>query len=195
MTSTKRADLTLWGITEECSVIVHAAFDFLKGGETIFGLCGEWESLPNMQDDHIAALIALLRSDEPIPSVIRLALADALDVNADSPVSLKAVTHKRAKASTKLSRVKKSKSLLAALDALKVEGMTPQDALAKAAKSCAVNEGDASRMLADARSGQAMAKMVGEAMESGKSVREIFDMIAQFRVSPPKRGPKKAAAD
>lgn len=167
------------GLTEEDSLLAHAALDALMNGETLFGISGGWKKhLPQMAR-RLDALVALLRSDEPLPTSLRMALADALDLGIDTPIQLVEKIKNRPRATTILHWMRKSQRVFADYQNLQREptNLSATAALAKAADDNGVNKHDAERMLTDVYAERLRSQKLEEARSRGASVSEMAAMI------------------
>ena len=134
-------------------------------------------------------LAQILRSESTHPAV--QALANAIDPGVYSTMRLvKALPGRQPRWSTVFKWLEKGPLILAAYEEGRAQRLSSAEALAAAAKDNGVNEGDAKRMMADARANRDTADAVRRAMDEGLPIKEI----ARLAVTPPKRkrGPRPA---
>lgn len=181
----------LYGMTDDESILSHAALDALVDGQSIFSTSGGWKYLPSITR-HLDALVALLRTDEPLPAAVRLALADALDTSVDSPIVLVERRKKKKRITTVLKRVEKTEQVFIDYRNLQAgpRKMSGTDALFEAAERAGVNDADAQRMLADGFAKRSLSEEVGKAIERGDSVGDIRVMMLNFEKEGRPRGRK-----
>ena len=137
------------------SILAEAAFDFLRGGETLFGLVDGWrapELVDWARDKRVCALVAFLRSEEPLPAEMRAALADAIDPDPeiDAPLKLDPRRPKRTSPLTAIRRNAQSVEIFQAYNSLKEKGMTADDAIVAAAVQVGIGESEARDRLSEA---------------------------------------------
>src|ERR1700757_1370856 len=86
----ERTGLFAYDVPEGSSKLAQAALDCLLPGMTTFALADGWNdvAMKALRSHPVGALIALLRSGEDIPPIIRHALADAIEDKPNVPVRL-----------------------------------------------------------------------------------------------------------
>lgn len=173
-------------VPDGSSVLAQAALDILTDGSTPFTMGNGWD-LPEFQTyaaSKIQVLVDLLRSDEPLPSVLRLALAEAIDPNADSPISL---TMKRRGNSARIAVLWRNLALqqqvLPIYESLRAAGANALEALAFTARQVGAAEDVVKVMLRDARAERRKNEHIEQLMAEGRSIEEIAVAI---KSAPPK---------
>ena len=172
-------NFTIKDVPEGASIIAQAALDALLDGDTPFSLADGWSDagFAEMASCKMLALARLLRSDEPLPEVIKHALADALDPTSDAPVRLIGRTGRRPSIMTVFKDIHLMPLLLETYDEKRVQGMKAGDALSGSAKTHGVNEDKARILLRSARANRAKSAEVGKMIAAGRSIAEIADFI------------------
>lgn len=194
-------------LSDESMLLARASLDFLAGCEGLFSEMGGWKAnFPDIGvNERFDVLVQLLRREEPLPAIVRSALADALDPSSAAPITMVFKTRgKRAKLKTSQDWVQRVPVVLkayeAALEKLKSSTRPTNHsnrhelALAEAARAAGTNESDANRMLADAREQRDRQARDKAASFSGKyTVAELNEL---FRTPlPRRRGPRSKKRD
>jgi hypothetical protein len=179
----------------EASILARAAYDALMDGETLFGIAGGWkEHLPYVER-HLDALIALLRTDEPLSADLRHALANALDLNVKTPINLVPKRKRRKRLETFFRWNDKSEKLYALYIELQQapHEMEADDALDKAAKEVGVGESNAQKMIADASERRRLDTAIKEVQARGGGPTELRALFDSFEPNGRPRGRKPKA--
>ena len=170
----------LYGLPENCSSLADAVFDLLKGGETVVSIFGATEHPRTKEwlEARAKHLADFLRSEEPIPPILRQALADAIDGNGDPPVRFEAkMGQARPRISAFLERRRKGQIGLEAYDNARASGSKPDDAKAEAAATARMVWRDLQPLIADARSERVRSAELKTAMEENKPLQENIDLV------------------
>lgn len=181
-----------FSLSEAETILAMAAYDALMDGESFFGVAGGWkEHFPNI-DQPLDALVALLRSDEPLSADLRHALADTLDLKVDTPINLIRKRKRRPRLTTFFDWNEKSEKLFARYTDLKASpyDMNAGEALDKAADEVRVSLSEAQRMIAAAAADRRLKAAIKKAQATGKSPTELKAVYDNFERDGRPRGRK-----
>lgn len=156
------------------SDLANNVFDLLLGGQ----LAAAEQLRDSVFHDLPALLAELLRSDEPLPNQLRLALANVIDGQDDPPIRISWKVIRKPQAWRVLDDLIKEDRALDAYEAAIGAGATGDDAVIEASRAAGVNGRDVVAYISAGRVRRNRTAEIIAAKEVGSSIDEIADLIS-----------------